>query len=67
LGTIFVYNAYKKIKIKTPLYIKRFRIKIDFGGFETTVVIGNTSHTVPRYGIAAAIIEVFICTVKKFS
>lgn len=47
--------------------MKRFKTKIDFGGFETTVVIGNTSHTVPRYGIAAAIIEVFICTVKKFS
>ena len=46
--------------------MKRFKTKIDFGGFETTVVIGDTSHTVPRYGIVFAMIEVFIFAVNKF-
>jgi hypothetical protein len=32
MGTIRVYDAYKKVNINVPLKMKKFKIKIDFGG-----------------------------------
>ena len=58
LGTIFVYHAYKKIKMKTPLYIKRFNINTAFGGFEIAVVIG-TPPPIPYIHNRYVITELF--------
>jgi len=34
-GTIFVNHAYKNVNPKTPLKIKKFNTKSDFGALET--------------------------------
>jgi hypothetical protein len=44
IGLIFVYHAYKKVNANVPLNIKKFKTKIDFGGFGIeTLLISLTS------------------------